>query len=130
MATRVPQARDVALNETNFRGVSINTDETAITLVPSDSGIMFLQNSASTTTYTLPSVADGKGKMFIFCNINTADKTVITSTTALIKGCVTAGAACTVLTSAGMGDFLMLIGDGSYWYAVAGFAVTPWTVTT
>ena len=130
MATRVPQARDVALNETNFRGVSINTEEAAITLVPSDSGIMFLQKQATETTYTLPAVGDCAGKMFIICNMNTANKTVITSTTALIKGCVTAGAACTTLTSGTMGDFMILVGDGSYFYAVAGFADTPWTVTT
>ncbi len=127
MTARVPQARDVALSEMNFRGFSINTDETAITLVASDSGIMFIQNYASATTYTLPAVAEGAGKMFRFCNINTATSTLVTSTTALIKGTYTGGAAKTTITSAGVGDSVTIVGDGTYWYTIAGFAATPWT---
>jgi len=130
MTARVPGARDVALNEMNFRGFVINTAETAITLVASDSGIMFLQNYATACTYTLPDVATGAGKMFMFSNINTAARTVVTSTTALIKGCSTAGAACTTLTDGSMGNFLIIVGDGTYWYVVAGFSGTVWTVTT
>lgn len=132
MTARVAGARDVALNEMNFRGFVINTAETAITLVASDSGIMFLQNYASASTYTLPAVGTGKGKMFMFANINTAASTVITTSdaTALIKGCVTAGAACTTLTSAEMGNSALIVGDGTYWYFVAGFSGTVWTVTT
>ncbi len=130
MATRVAQARDVALNVMEFRGFTINTDETAITVLASDSGIMFLQNFASECTYTLPAVADGAGKMFMFCNTNTTASTVITSTTSLIKGCVTAGATATVLTSGEIGNFLWIVGDGSYWYVIAGFPGTVWTVTT
>ena len=111
----------------NFRGISINTAETAITLVPSDSGIMFLQNNASATTYTLPTVTDCAGKMFMFCNINTATSTLVTSTTALIKGTFTVGVAKTTITSAGVGDFCIIVGDGTYFYTVAGWAGTPWT---
>ncbi|KKL50755.1 hypothetical protein LCGC14_2302300 [marine sediment metagenome] len=128
MTARVPQARDVALNEMNFRGLAINTDETAITLVASDSGIMFLQNYASATTYTLPAVATGAGKMFMFLNANTAASTVITSTTALIIGTTTAGAAKTTLTSIAVGDWGIIVGDGTNWFWFA--SPTVWTITT
>jgi len=128
MTARVPQARDVALNEMNFRGLAINTDETAITLVASDSGIMFLQNYASATTYTLPDVATGAGKMFMFLNANTAASTVITSTTALIIGTTTAGAAKTTLTSIAVGDWGIIVGDGTNWFWFA--SPTVWTITT
>ena len=121
MTARVPGARDVALNEMNWRGLSINTAETAITLVASDSGIIFLQNYAIACTYTLPDVATGAGKMFMIVNVNTATSTVITSTTALIKGTYTAGAAKTTITSGAMGDSVVIVGDGSYWYTMAGF---------
>ena len=127
MATRVAQARDVALNVMEWRGWTINTDESAITVLASDSGIMFLQNYASATTYTLPAVAEGKGKMFMFCNINTATSTLVTSTTALIKGTYTGGAAKTTITSAAVGESVTIVGDGAYWYTIAGFAATPWT---
>ena len=128
MATRVAQARDVALNEMNFRGFTINTDETGITVLPSDAGIMFLQNNATPCTYTLPDVTLCEGKMFIFCNINTTASTLVTSTTALIYGTTTAGVAKTTLTSAEIGNFVIIVGDGTYFYVVAGFPGTVWTV--
>ena len=127
MATRVAGARDVALNEMNFRGFVINTAETAITVDASDSGIMFLQNYATACTYTLPTVTLGAGKMFMFVNVNTATSTVITATTALIKGTYTAGAAKTSLTSKVVGDTVMIIGDGTYWYAID-YSTTGWTL--
>ena len=130
MATRVAQARDVALNEMNFRGVSINTAETAITLVPSDSGIIFIQHYASATTYTLPAVADCAGKMFFFANTNTTASTVVQSVAADILGVETAGAANTVLTSAEIGNFMWIVSNGTNFYVIAGFPGTVWTVTS
>ena len=123
MAVRVPQARDVALNEMNFRGFTINTAETAITVDASDSGIIFLQNYATATTYTLPAVGLGAGKMFKFVCINTATKTLVTTSdaTALIKGTYTAGAAKTTITSGAIGDSVTIVGDGTYWYVLEGF---------
>lgn len=128
MAARVAQARDVALSEMNFRGLAINTDETAITLVPSDSGIMFLQNNASATTYTLPTVTDCAGKMFMFLNANTAASTVIEAGSALIVGTTTAGAAKQTLTSIAVGDWGIIVGDGTNWFWFA--SPTVWTITT
>ncbi len=123
-ATRSP-----ALNVMDFRGLSINTAETAITIVASDSGTIFVQNYATACTYTLPDVTTGAGKMFMIVNLNTATSTVITSTTALIKGTYTAGAAKTTLTSVAVGDAAIIIGDGSYWYFI-NLSATGWTITT
>ena len=131
MADRVPGARDVALNVMDWRGFVINTAETAVTLVASDSGIIFVQNYATACTYTLPDVTTGAGKMFMIVNLNTATSTVITTSdaTALIKGTYTAGAAKTTLTSVAVGDAAIIIGDGSYWYFI-NLSATGWTITT
>ena len=123
MTARVPGARDVALNVMDWRGFVINTAETAITVDASDSGIIFMQNYAAATTYTLPTVTLGAGKMFMFVNLNTAAYTLVTTSdaTALIKGTYTAGAAKTTITSGAMGDSVTIVGDGTYWYVMAGF---------
>lgn len=128
MTARVPGARDVALNEMNWRGFVINTAETAITVDASDSGIIFMQNNASATTYTLPTVTLGAGKMFKFVCINTATSTLVTTTeaTALIKGTYTVGVAKTTITSGSIGDSVTIVGDGTYWYVMDGF-VGGWT---
>ena len=123
MTARVAGARDVALNEMNFRGFVINTAETAITVDASDAGIIFLQNYATACTYTLPTVTLGAGKMFKFVSINTATKTLITTAeaTALIHGTYTAGAGKTTITDGAIGDSVTIVGDGTYWYVIDGF---------
>lgn len=123
MAERVAGARDMALNEMNFRGISINTAETAITLVPSDSGIMFVNiydPSETMVTYTLPAVADGKGKMFIFLNAsNGGTSTVFNAPTACIKG---RGTPRIAFRTQNRGEWAIVVGDGTYYYLFsAGF---------
>ncbi len=78
-------SRTVANTELPFRGISVNTDKTAITVVAADSGILFVNKNASACTYTLPTVADAKGKMFWFFNVG-ASGMVITggSTDAIV----------------------------------------------
>jgi len=122
-------SRTVALSEMNWRGLHVNTDTSAYTLEAADSGIIFIQNYATATTYTLPAVALGKGKMFMFLNANTATSTVITSTTALIIGTTTAGAAKTTLTSVAVGDAAIIVGDGTNWFFIS-MNATAWTITT
>ena len=122
-------ARTVPLSEMNWRGLHINTDTSAYTLVASDSGVIFIQNYASATTYTLPAVGTGAGKVFMFVNANTATSTVITSTTALIVGTTTAGAAKTTLTSVAVGDSAIIVGDGTNWFWI-NQAIAAWTITT
>ena len=57
--------RDVALSEMNLRGVIVNTDGDT-TLYASDSGIIYVSTYVGNTEYTLPAVADCKGKMYWF----------------------------------------------------------------
>ena len=121
--------RTVALNEMNFRGLSINTGETSLAVAASDSGVIFIQNYASACTYTLPSVAAGKGKMFIFVNANTATSTVIEAGSALIVGTTTAGDPKQTLTSVAVGDAAIVYGDGTNWFWV-NLAIGAWTITT
>ena len=110
--------RNVALNELNFRGISVNAEAdnvTAITLVASDSGLVLINKETSgTVTYTLPAVALGKGKMFWFYSA-AAQPIAITSPTATTLN--TAGSLTTTLTSASsIGECAMVIGDGSFYY--------------
>lgn len=118
--------RDLVLTEWAFRGIHINTATTSYDLVPSDSGIMFIQDFTSATTYNLPAVALGKGKIFFFLNSETATSTVISASTACIKG--VNAAAKTVLTSAAVGDWAMVVGDGTNYFFFS--AAGAWTITT
>ena len=112
--------RDVALNELNFRGISINAETgsnvTAINVEAYDSGIIFINREESgTVTYTLPVVAEGKGKMWWFYS---AYGVAIEITSGTASTLVTPGAAtATSLTSAAaVGECAMVFGDGSFYY--------------
>jgi len=117
--------RDVALNELPIRGLDVNSDTAAYTLVTSDSGIINFNDYGTDTTYTLPAVADCAGKLFWFVNGEATTKTIIASAAANIKG--PQAAACTTMTSKAIGDHVILTSDGTYFYVVAmGLAV--WTL--
>ena len=118
--------RDLVLTEWAFRGIHINTATSSYDLVPSDSGIMFVNDYGTATTYNLPAVALGKGKIFFFLNSEGAAATVISASTACIKG--RQAAVCTVLTSAAVGDWAMVVGDGTNYFLFA--EAGAWTVTT
>ncbi len=117
-------ARDVALNELNLRGISINPvaasgGSGAVTVVPSDSGIIFINKYVTgTTTYTLPAVADCAGKWFHFYNAQTSYALIIDLNTAdtdvLIGNDITNGDS--VTTAAETGETFWIVGDGSYFY--------------
>ncbi len=109
--------RDVALNELPLRGISINAETSdntvAITVVPSDSGIIFINKETSgTVTYTLPAVALGKGKMFWFYE-GTAKQLDIYCATSSIIGDATGQ---TATGTAVLGTCAMVVGDGTYYY--------------
>ncbi len=74
--------RDVALSEMNLRGIIVQTTASR-TLEPSDSGIMFVSTYVGNVEYTLPAVADGKGKIFLFIQADDGNLK-ITSTAANI----------------------------------------------
>jgi len=122
--------RNVALNELNFRGISINAATNTITIVPSDSGIIFInKNTANSTNYNLPAVADSAGKMFWFFNGQTTQNLLITAPTSTMIGddSVTANTMTTAANNAGAGAFAVC--DGSYWY-MFDVGSSAWTVAT
>ncbi|GAF71174.1 unnamed protein product, partial [marine sediment metagenome] len=74
--------RDVALSGLPIRGISIATLAEASashTLVGSDSGVLFINKYTTTTTYTLPSLVDGKGKIFWFLNAQSTGEIAVTA---------------------------------------------------
>lgn len=106
--------RDLVLSVMNLRGIHINTATAAYSLVPSDSGILFINDYGTDTTYTLPLVADGAGKMFWFLNAEATTKTIIAAQTACIKGQdATAKTSC---TSKAIGDWAIVTGDGTNYF--------------
>jgi len=81
--------RDVALSEQSWRGISINdatSGSAAVTVVPSDSGVLFVNQYASATTYTLPTVALAKGKWFSFFNQGAAGMVITGASTDVMVG--------------------------------------------
>ena len=109
--------RDIALTELPFRGISINPesgDEASIAIVPSDSGVIFInkETSSGTVTYTLPAVADGAGKWFWFFQ-GGAVELIVSCATASIVGDAT-GTTATCDSAQGACGFV--IGDGTYYY--------------
>lgn len=119
--------RDVALTDLGFRGISINdatNGSAAVTVVPSDSGVMFVNEYASATTYTLPAVADGKGKWFWFYNVG-AGGIVVTALTACVVGLNNAAATTVTFSTTsemiGAGCFMQCDGTN---YFVTPFAGT------
>jgi hypothetical protein len=112
--------RDLALNELPIRGISINPDAdntNAITVVPSDSGIIFINNETGTgtITYTLPAVADGAGKWFWFYNGQTTRAIAIHATTSILVGLDTTTGS-TFTSDAVIGSAAMVIGDGTNYH--------------
>ena len=91
------------------------TDATATTVTPDDSGTLFVNMSTSAHKYTLPAVADGKGKSFIFFNGDGTATIAVASTAANLKIDDLTGTTCTSTTT-GIGDSILVIGDGTYYY--------------
>ena len=119
MAVRVAGARNIALNELNLRGISVNdatNGSATINIVASDSGIVFINKFATNTTYNLPAVASGAGKWFWFFDGQATNTSAITSPTANTLVSVNAAANTTVTSSAGAGQCGIIMGDGSYYY--------------
>ena len=110
--------RDVALNQLPIRGISINTEAgnvTAITVVPSDSGVLFVNFESSTTVeYTLPAVADAKGKWFWFFTAVAAKIKVTAPASTMYCGETTLQTS--TFTASAIGEGGMCICDGTYYY--------------
>ena len=110
--------RDVALSELPIRGIATQetTGDGSITLVPSDSGVIFINKYASgNTTYTLPAVADCEGKWFWFQTAQTANTLIVSGDENKMVG---DGQTVydTMTGTADTGACGFLIGDGDFYY--------------
>ena len=101
--------------------VRSSTTASETTVTPDDSGTLFANLSTSAHIYTLPAVADCEGKSFIFMNCETTQTLAVTGGTAdLIMGGADGNLADTVTCGAQAGDWCTVIGDGTYYYLLAG----------
>ena len=105
---------------------SATTGNLATTVTPDDSGSMFISLTTGTHAYTLPAVADGKGKVFIFFDGETTQAITVASTAANIMG-VNSATGTTLTSAADIGDCAMIVGDGTnYFFFNIGQAA--WTI--
>jgi len=111
--------RDTALNELSFRGISINAEAdnvVTVNLEAYDSGIIFVNKETSAdTTYTLPAVAEGNGKMWWFFNANGTKNIAITAPSNIMYMANTV-VNTTVTCAAETGSGAFVFGDGTYYY--------------
>lgn len=93
-------------------------DATATAVTADDSGTLFINLSTSAHTYTLPTLALGKGKAWIFFNgQSTASLTITGGTTDKIIG-VDDLHADTITCGGEAGDCAIVICDGTWYYAI------------
>jgi hypothetical protein len=115
-------ALDIRFEPTMWRGISINTDSAAITVVPSDSGVIFVNKyTTGNCTYTLPTAANSAGKIFWFFNAQTAYAIVISdpsSADVMFVGDDTA--ADTATSPAETGHWCAVTSDGTSFYVLCG----------
>ena len=134
MTTRAQGQRDVAQIGLPFRGIAINdntNNTTSVTVYASDSGILFINKKAGTTTYTLPAVEDCEGKIFFFFSYVANDLVIQTATgdDLLVGGETTPGIVGDTLTGTGaIGIWCAIIGDGTNYFAIPGTGT--WTYAT
>ena len=124
--------RDLALTGAPFRGIAINEtgDSNAVAVVASDSGILFINEFAGSTTYTLPTVTDMKGKWYAFyCNVAQA-LVVLGGTVAAMSGGSSSAAVDDdkVTSGATIGSWCIVTCDGTNYFVFAGTGT--WTATT
>jgi len=100
--------------------VRSSTSATATAVTADDSGTLFVDLSASTHYYTLPSVADCKGKCFIFMKCADANMVIGGGTVDLIMadGCLLADTITYSTASHKAGSACLVIGDGTYFYLI------------
>ncbi len=99
------------------------TSDTATTVTPDDSGTLFVSLATATHTYTLPTVANSKCKVFtFFAGDGTATIVVTGGTTDVMMGGDNAAADTETETNHVVGDWGMIVGDGTYYYFLEGLA--------
>ena len=105
----IPPILGVERNET--------TDSAATTVVAADSGTIFVNKYAGTTTYTMPAVADAKGKVFWFFGAVAQNIVVYGPAASTVYGSAALGRTFTGTGAIGIGA--MVVCDGTYYYAFA-----------
>lgn len=125
MPTRVQGYRDVAQTMLPFRGIAINdasNNTNAVTVYASDSGILFINEFVDGTEYTLPAVGDCKGKVFFFYDNIGQVITITGGTTGVLSGgTITASVDADDVVSGGtLGEWCIIIGDGTSYFCLAG----------
>lgn len=113
--------RDVALTELPFRGISINSTggSATVNIVASDSGVIFINKYVDgDCTYSLPPVAEGKGKMFWFFQAQNTKNMIVNApaNTMFMGNDLAASTANDKGTNIECGDCAMVIGDGTSYY--------------
>lgn len=93
------------------------TDATATTVTADDSGTLFVNLSTSAHTYTLPAVAAGSGKAWLFFNADGTAAIKVSSTAANLKVSDTASTTNTE-TNHEVGGCMLVIGDGTWYYGL------------
>jgi len=116
--------RNVALTELPLRGISVEPSggDGAVTVVASDSGVMFVNKYATgNTTYTLPAVADAGGKMFWFFNAQATKSLVVSApSNTMFMGNNLVTTSATSSDACGESAFVICDGSSYYFYAIQG----------
>lgn len=121
---RIQGARDVVMNTLPFRGTAINDSSSntgSVEVYASDSGILFINEYAG-VEYTLPDVADCKGKWFMFFDNTGQTITITGGDTGKMSGGSTSASvdADDVVSGGTQGEWCIIIGDGSSYFCLAG----------
>ena len=95
---------------------SATTGNLTTTVTPDDSGTLFISLTTGTHAYTLPAVADGIGKAWLFFNAETTHAISVASTAANMMG-VDSATGTTITSDAVIGSCLLVIGDGTNYFA-------------
>jgi len=122
--------RDLAMTEMPMRGISINPESggsAAITVVPSDSGLVFVNKYTTNTVYTLPTATLCKGKYFWFFNAQATATIALTGGTADVMIGADDTAADTITDNNAIGNWAFVIGDGTNFYVITG--VGTWSAS-
>ena len=90
--------------------------ETGTTVTEDDSGTLFIDLSTSSHTYTLPAVANGTGKSWMFYDGETTSAVKVVSPAADIMG-MDSATGTTITSNSQIGDALLVIGDGTNYFA-------------
>jgi len=98
--------------------VRSETTDTATTVTADDSGTLFVNLGTSKHTYTLPTLALGKGKSWVFFNADgTAAIAIVSGTASKLK---TSDTAVTTVTETNheVGGCMLVICDGTWFYCL------------